>query len=175
MHGGALLAVGAKRRAEEPPEAEAPLDAPPMLRPGSLAYAIVHDASLRVIYITPEELTTKEGARWSAGSAALQWALVQCSRLIRAWVFDEVHLVDEWGSTFRAAYNHVREACASVDARRAATQPARPVHHGMLVSLRRAGASRRDFETCTKGSEANVSTVHCRKKTVELEKTRCQH
>ncbi|MDC0526298.1 DEAD/DEAH box helicase, partial [bacterium] len=49
----------------EPEATAAPRDAP-TLREGTLAYAVVHEADLRVIYITPEELAAKESGRWTA-------------------------------------------------------------------------------------------------------------
>jgi superfamily II DNA helicase RecQ len=145
--------------------AAAPLDAP-KLREGTLAHAVVQDADLRIIYITPEELAAKDGKRWTTASAALQWALGQCERPLRAWVYDEVHLVDRWGSTFRDAYAHLSEACASVDATRRAAgrQPQRAVRVGVTATLTRGQAARlgtlvgmRDFETVFGGDHARAN------------------
>ena len=116
---------GKKRERAESAEGEGvvavELSSAPALAPGSLAHSVAHDPSLRLIYITPEELAAKDGdGRWTEQSAALQWALVHCAQPLRAWVYDEVHLVSMWGSTFRVAYTHLREACASVEARREA-------------------------------------------------------
>lgn len=99
----------------------------PALREGSLAWHIAHDPTLRLVYLTPEELASKEGGCWTSASAKLQWALVHCGRPIRAWVYDEIHLVEKWGSTFREAYLHICEARLSVEAQRRVRQRERSI------------------------------------------------
>jgi len=76
-----------------PAASAAPLDTPELAE-GSLAHAIAYDPQLRIVYVTPEELARKEGGRWTARSAAMQWALAKRKGEILAWAYDECHLVD---------------------------------------------------------------------------------
>ena len=109
-----------------------------MLHKGSLAWHIAYDPHLRIVYLTPEEIASKEGGCWTSAAAKMQWALVHCDRPIRAWVFDEIHLVDKWGSTFREAYKYVREARQSVEAERCAKQqPSRSICMAVTATLLR--------------------------------------
>ena len=108
----------------------------PKLREGDLAHAILNDAHLRILYLTPEELATKDAnGQWSEASAELQYALAACPKELRMWVFDEVHLVSDWGETFRAAYRHVNEACNAVDERRRSQQARRALRMATTATL----------------------------------------
>lgn len=75
------------------------------LRPGTLAWAIVHDKSLRAVYLTPEKL----------GSPVVAAALAQ--RAVRAYNVDEAHVLVSWGS-WKPAYDKLRGRLDDIDARR---------------------------------------------------------
>ena len=153
---------GAAPAAADAPSA-APLDTPELAE-GSLAHAIAYDPQLRIVYVTPEELASKEGGRWTARSAAMQWALAKRKGEILAWAYDECHLVDRWGSTFRDAYLHVEEACTAVDQQRRQTR--RSIRMALTATLTLGQHSRlgallgmRDFVTVCGGDHAR-SNLH---------------
>ena len=153
---------GAAPAAADEPSA-APLDTPELAE-GSLAHAIAYDPQLRIVYVTPEELASKESGRWSSRRAAMQWALATRKGEILAWAYDECHLVDRWGSTFRDAYLHVEEACTAVDQQRRQTR--RIIRMALTATLTLGQHSRlgallgmRDFVTVCGGDHAR-SNLH---------------
>ena len=75
------------------------------LRPGTLAWAVVHDKSLRAVYLTPEKL----------GSPVVAAALAQ--RAVRAYNVDEAHVFAAWGS-WKPAYDQLRGRLDNIDAQR---------------------------------------------------------
>ena len=94
----------------------------------------------------------------------MQWALAKRKGEILAWAYDECHLVDRWGSTFRDAYLHVEEACTAVDQQRRQTR--RSIRMALTATLTLGQHSRlgallgmRDFVTVCGGDHAR-SNLH---------------
>ena len=81
------------------------------LVPGSLAWSIVHDRSLRVIYVTPEKLASPSIAAALANAAPFQY------------VVDEAHCLIDM-SDWRPDYDLVGSRLDAIDARRDAAHAA---------------------------------------------------
>jgi len=89
----ALVALGhaRSRRGRPPPEAHVP-----PLKGGKLAARIL-GGSYRVLFVTPEKLDASIDLRAAVALLSVQHRLL-------SEVFDEMHCISEWGTTFRSAY-----------------------------------------------------------------------
>ena len=98
-----------------------------VLRPGTLAWAIVHDPSVRAVYLTPEKLASPVVA---AALSMVDPAL---------YAVDEAHCLSNWGD-WRPEYDRVGERLDAIDARRdaasaaAGTPPLRPPRHACTAT-----------------------------------------